>query len=81
MDLYILDVEGTQEDIVINGVTGIEIRVALDKLESIITDIELGIENTISHVGDSYITSKGNAAWFREEFNFVFSKVIISELT
>ena len=81
MDLYILDVEGTQEDIVINGVTGIEIRVALDKLESIITNTELGIETSISQIGNSYITTKDNAAWYREEYGWIFSKVTIMELS
>ena len=81
MKLYILDVEGTQEEIIINGVTGIEIRVALDKLEEILVHVGMGMESSISLIGDSYITSENNKNWYQEEYGWIFSEVTIMELS
>jgi len=80
MDIYVLDMEGTVEDINLNGGSDIEIKKAIDNLEEILGHIGLGAETSIQLVGESYITTAANANWYKEEYSFKFSKVSITEL-
>ena len=81
MELYVLDVEGTQQEINLKGGIEGEIEKELDNLEEVLEQVDLGIEPTISHVGNSFITSLNNARWFKElNKNWIFSKVEITEM-
>ena len=81
MELYVLDVEGTQEQISLNSETEESIKKDLDDLDVILVNTELGIETSISKINDSYITTKSNATWYKEiNPNWIFSKVTIMEL-
>ncbi|MBK5242144.1 hypothetical protein [Clostridium sp.] len=80
MELYVLDVEGTKEDISLNGGTKEMIQAALDNLENMLNDIDLDLEITVKKVGDSYITSFDNKIWLQELYGFKFSKVVITNL-
>jgi hypothetical protein len=80
MELYVLDIEGTKEEIVLNGGIDTDKEKAFEKLEDILGQVDLGIENTIKHIGSSYITSKNNVSYYKEEYGWIFSKVVIANL-
>lgn len=80
MKLYILDIEGTHEKIALNGNSEVEIQKALCNLEDVLANLELGVEDTIKKVGDSYVTSLDNSNWYKELYGWVFSEVVIASL-
>jgi len=81
MELYVLDVEGTQQEISLKGGIEKEIEKELDNLEEVLEQVDLGIEPTIYHVGNSFITSINNARWFKElNKHWIFSKIEITEM-
>lgn len=81
MELSVLEVQATQEEISLNGATEVEIETALDKLDQVIFDIDMEIENSIQKVGKSYVTSKANAAFYKEMYGWIFSEIAIAELS
>lgn len=80
MEFCILDIEGTHEEIVLNAKSESEVQKTLCNLEEILENVELGAENTIKKIGDAYITSVGNANWYKEIYGWVFSKQEIAAL-
>jgi len=81
MAICVLDVEGTQREISLKGGIEGEIKKALDNLDEVLELVDLGIESTIRHVGNSFITSINNARWFKElNKNWIFSKIEITEM-
>ena len=81
MDLCVLDVQSSQVEISVNGGSEENIKKALDNLDEVLANVDLGVENTISHIGDSYITTEANANWFESLYpGWIFSKVTIKNL-
>jgi hypothetical protein len=80
MDMYILDIEGTHEEIVLNGESEKEIQKSLCNLEEILANVDLGVENTIVKIGDTYVTSEINASHYKELYGWTFSKQEIAAL-
>jgi len=81
MTICVLDVESTQREISLKGGIEGEIKKALDNLEEVLEQVDLGIENTICHVGNSFVTSINNARWFKElNKHWIFSKIEVTEL-
>ena len=81
MELCVLDVQSSQVEISVNGGSEENIKRALDNLDEVLVNVGLGIENTISHIGDSYITTVANANWLENLYpGWVFSKVTIKNL-
>jgi len=79
MELCILDVEDTQVEISVNGGSEVEIKESLDILDEVLANANLGVEDTIISVGDSYVTSIDNATYYKE-LGWIFSKVTIKNL-
>ena len=80
MELCILDIEGTHEEIILNAKSEVEVQKALCNLEEILNNVELGVENTIKKIGDAYVTSVDNANWYKELYKWVFLKQEIAAL-
>jgi len=80
MGIFILDQEGTNEDMVFNNLTEEEINKSCERMDSIIGDVELGIEPTLVNIGGAYITSRSNAAIYKEMYGWHFSEVVIAEM-
>jgi enamine deaminase RidA (YjgF/YER057c/UK114 family) len=78
--LLILDIEGTHEKIVLNGKSEAEIQKALCNLEEVLANVELGVEDTIKKIGNSYVTSLDNSNWYKELYGWEFSEVSIASL-
>ena len=79
-EYYELDEEGTNEEMIYNGLTDEEIEKSCEQRSEIIELINLGVETSMRNVGGSYITSKGNAAYYKEVYGWQFSRNIITEL-
>lgn len=80
MEIFTLDVEGTNEEIVLSCETEVEIDKASEMLNETLTNVDLGIEPTLANIGGSYITSRSNAADYTEMYGWVFSKSVVVEM-
>ncbi|MBU3186551.1 hypothetical protein [Clostridium estertheticum] len=79
MVVYELDVEGTQEDVILNR-GEVEAKKDLVRLNDFLEKVDLSIYTSMRKVGNSYITTASNKKWFSEEYGLLFSKVIITDL-
>lgn len=80
MELFILDQEGTNEDMVLNNLTEADINKSCEQRSEILEQVELGIEPTLINIGGAYVTSKSNAADYTEMYGWVFSKMVVVEM-
>lgn len=80
MKYSILDIEGTNEEIILNNETEAEIEKASEMLNDTLVNVGLGIETTMANVGGYYITSRSNAADYTEMYGWVFSKEVVVEM-
>ena len=79
MDLYILDEEGTNEDLVLNSKAK-DVEKSCENRNEIKAHVNLGIEPTMVNIGGCYVTSKSNAADYAEMYGWHFSKVEVIEM-
>ena len=74
MELYILDEERTNEDLVLNSKAE-DIEISCENRNKIKEHVNLGLEPTILNIGGYYVTSKNNAADYTEMYGWHFSKL------
>lgn len=75
-----LDIEGTNEDIVLNSNTESEKEKSAETLNNVLWHVDAGDEPTIVNIGGYYITSRRNAADYTEMYGWIFSKILVAEM-
>lgn len=80
MEVFVLDVDGTGQDIIINSQTNEESEKSFEVLNKTLDLVDLCIEPTMKNLDGHYITSSNNAAIFREMYGWNFVKLVITDL-
>ncbi len=80
MGLCAFDEEGTNENMIDNDLTEEEIDKSCGLREEIFAHVDLGSITTIVNIGDEYVTSKSNAAYYTEMYGWVFADINITEM-
>jgi len=80
MEIFILDIEGTNQDITLNKKSEIEGQNSSDQLNETLGLIDLGMETSLCNINGTYITSKNNAADLNFMYGWHFSQLVITEM-
>lgn len=80
MELCILDVEAVHEEIILNSENKVAAEKALEDLEEMLANVDLGIETSFQNINGTYVTTENNSKWYKEEYGYIFSKIVIVEL-
>jgi len=80
MEIFILDIEGTNQDIVLNKKSEAEVQNSSDQLIGVLELVDLGMEPSMLNINGVYLTSESNATDLNDMYGWHFSKLTIVEM-